>query len=107
MNPLAVWAFTTVLIAGMISIGAIIGLLAGLWKAWWLFPAWAWFLVPLGVPQISLIGFMGLSVFINAVRPAAPNKKGEKDDWSNIMIGWVIGPVFSWFFLWFIHRWLA
>jgi hypothetical protein len=42
----------------VLGIPAILGfaVLGAMWRAWWLYPTWNWFIVPLGVPPIPSTG---------------------------------------------------
>ena len=77
------------------------------WWAWWVYPAWAWFLVPLGLPAINLWYFLGL-VFILHGKPAKmeiadPEKKAKWTDWFGYALGSLVGPIFVYWTLYWLH----
>lgn len=81
-----------------------ISILAILWRAWWLYPAWGWFLVPIGAPQISLWHFMALMFILATITHQSNTKKDErKEDWSSLLGVAILYPVLVWLILWFIH----
>ena len=87
-----------------IPIIIIIGVLGIIWRAWWLYPAWGWFLVPLGVHQISLWHFTALMFLLATLTHQSNTKKDErKEDWSSMLGVVVLYPIVAWLILWFIH----
>lgn len=79
-------------------------LLSSMWRAWWLYPAWSWFIVPLGIPQISFWHFMALMLLISVCTAHPETKKDErKIDWAVTTIVF-FAPVITWVMLWWIHR---
>jgi uncharacterized BrkB/YihY/UPF0761 family membrane protein len=79
-----------------------LGILAVMWRAWWLYPAWAWFLVPLGLPGIRFWHFTALLVLVSALIYRVDTKKDErKTDWGVIIVGF-LWPILSWAIL----RWM-
>lgn len=89
----------------VVAIPAILGLLilSMIWRAWWLYPAWRWFVVPLGLPQISFWHFVGLVFFLGVLTHKVDTKKDErKEQWESHLL------LFLWPILaWAILRWLA
>lgn len=82
----------------VIAIGAI------LWRAWWLYPAWAWFIVPLGISQISFWDFAALLTLISIVTGHADFKKDDRPvDWSKAASALLL-PITTWAILWWLHR---
>lgn len=80
----------------------IVGIIA--WRSWWLYPAWAWFLVPLGVPQISFWHFAALLMLISMITNAGDYKEDKRPiDWSKVFAAF-IAPIITWVILWWIHR---
>jgi hypothetical protein len=79
------------------------GVLFAIWRAWWLYPAWAWFLIPLGVPNISFWHFTALQVLITTLTKHIEDKKDDrKTDWTKLIIIPLLMPVFAWV----VMRWL-
>lgn len=73
-----------------------------LWRAWWFYPAWGWFLVPLGVPQISFWHFTTLMLLVSVLTSRTDTKKDErKEDWAKVVILF-IAPMLTWALL----RWM-
>lgn len=91
---------------GIVTVGLplILGLLIlGLmWRAWWLYPAWGWFLVPLGVPAISFWHFTALSFLVSTLTMHTDDKKDDrKTDWNKLAMT-LCWPIFTWAIL----RWM-
>lgn len=86
-----------------VPFGALIGMVGLVWRAWWILPGWAWFIVPLGVPQVSFWHFTGVLLFVSATRVRGDFKKDDrKTDW--LAIGaFVIGPIVAWLMM----KWIA
>jgi|SRR5580765_6914342 len=73
------------------------------WKAWWLFPAWAWYLVPLGLPQISFWHFTALFFLVDTLTRHMDIKKDTRPfDWSTAIFGTMLWPMLAWLIL----RWM-
>jgi len=51
-----------------------------MWKAWVLHSLWVWFLVPVGVPEISGMQCFGLSLLITLMITKGITKKDIEDD---------------------------
>lgn len=102
----AAWTVATVLGVILGSSALAISVLIALWSAWWVFPAWQWFLVPLGVPKISFWHFIGLWAIFRFRLPELEAKK-TKDLVATDYVSWglslVLGPPLLWLWL----RWLA
>lgn len=60
-----------------VSIALILG--GMIWEAWWLYPMWAWLVVPLGVPALSFWSFAALDVFLSTMLIAVPPTDYAKD----------------------------
>lgn len=81
-----------------------LSLLVAMWRGWWLFPAWEWFIVPAGVPRVSFWHFVALLIFVNAATAEYENRKDDRDlDWGRVFSAF-IAPAFAWALLWFVHR---
>lgn len=97
-----------VLFVVVFSIGFVL-LLAGvilaniLWRAWWLYPAWTWFVVPIGAPAITFWHFTGLMLLLSIVTHQIDTKEDErKEAWTSWIVGYT-WPVVAWVVL----RWLS
>lgn len=81
----------------------LLAILSSLWRTWWLYPAWAWFMVPLGLPQIS---FWHCAALMYLVHIMTVNVETKKDDrpvaWSSIGVI-LISPILAWAVL----KWMA
>lgn len=78
------------------------------WWAWWVYPAWGWFLEPLGVPHVSLVVFMGLVMFLRAAQAGgwptkATDSRRTAGEWIVVAIGLVFGPITAWVLLRTLH----
>jgi len=74
-----------------------------LWRAWWLFPAWGWFVVPLGVSPITFWHFTALIFFGSVMTTHIDMKKDErKIEWgaAPVIILW---PILTWVLLRWMH----
>jgi hypothetical protein len=89
-----------VIVAPIILLFALAG---AFWRAWWLYPAWDWFVVPIGIRPITFSTFVGLSIIVSAMTHD-PDMKEDKRPTSNYaLLGLVIGPPVVWLALWWIH----
>lgn len=72
-----------------VFIGAFLyGLALAVWTAWWLVPGWDWFVVPLGLPPISLWTFVGLRMLIffrQAEWPKEPAEARKVPNWEKAL----------------------
>lgn len=100
MNILAViGAFVIVL---PLAIG--MALLTLIWRTWWLYPAWGWFIVPLGVRPITFWHFAALIFLGHVLTLQTDTKKDDREtDWTKLASGF-IWPVFVWVMLWWLAR---
>jgi hypothetical protein len=90
----------------VISFPLIIGtaILIATWRAWWFYPAWAWFIVPLGAPQITFWHFTALLVLVSVLTNHDDHKKDDRQtEWSKVL-AYVVMPIFVWCTLWWMHR---
>lgn len=80
----------------------VLALLATMWKSWWFYPAWAWFIAPLGVPAISFWHFVGLLLLVQVLTSNTDTHKDSRpQDW------WVIAVSFLWpIAIWALLRWV-
>lgn len=80
-----------------------IGLAVTLWKSWWLYPVWGWYVVPLGVPEIS---FWHFAAFVLLVHTLTFHFSDRKDDrpiaWTNVASS-LLSPIMVWAILWWLH----
>lgn len=73
-----------------------------LWRAWWLYPAWGWFVVPLGLPPLSYWHFTAIVFLVGVLTNHVDTKKDERaTDWVAIVV------LFFWPILaWALMRWM-
>jgi hypothetical protein len=92
----------------LLGVPALIGLvlLGVVWRTWWLFPAWAWYVVPLGVRQISFWHFAALTALIGTLTHSTGDTKKDdrQPDWAKMIITPLLTPVFAWMLLWWLHE---
>jgi hypothetical protein len=82
-----------------IMLMSIIGLM---WRAWWLYPVWAWFLVPLGLPAISFWHFAALLLLISLLTVHDNIKKDDREvSWIAVAVSFMF-PMIAWVTM----RWL-
>lgn len=102
------WLLITVIGAIMMSAVFLGAIALQVWFAWWLYPAWGWFVVPLGVPSITLWHFIGLFVLLRA-RLSEPKTEPKETkpkttaDHAGVMLAWAVGPILTWVFLRWLH----
>lgn len=80
-----------------------LAILATMWRTWWFYPAWGWFLVPLGVPPISFWHFAALMLLVGALTTHNDTKEDpRKEDWQKltIMFFW---PMLLWALMWWMR----
>jgi phosphoglycerol transferase MdoB-like AlkP superfamily enzyme len=77
-------------------------ILALMWRAWWLYPAWAWFIVPLGLPAITFWHFAALVFLVNLLMHQMSTKKDErKEDWPVLIMAF-LWPALAWALMWWM-----
>jgi hypothetical protein len=77
-------------------------ILAGItWRAWWLYPAWAWFIVPLGAPSINFWHFAALLLLLDTMKTISVKKDERKTEWGSIVVI-ILWPIAAWALL----RWM-
>lgn len=96
----AFYAAIGMAIVGLPLTIVIVGL-STLWRAWWLYPTWAWYVVPLGAPAIAFWHFAALLILVSALHNTNIHKDERKIDWSTYVIVF-LWPVAAWVIL----RWL-
>ena len=81
----------------VVAVPVVLGLalLGVMWRAWWLYPAWGWFLVPLGLPPITFWHFTALVVLIDAMKTVEVKKDERKMEWPLVVIG-LLWPMVAW-----------
>jgi hypothetical protein len=70
------------------------------WRTWWLYPAWAWYIEPLGVRPITFWHFAALLFLISDLTPMH-TQKGE-EDWPKLLIVF-LSPMITWAMLWWMR----
>ena len=92
---IAVFAFPFLLVLSVAVIA---------WRAWWMYPAWAWFIVPLGAPQITFWHFTGLLFLVTSITQHFDTHEDKrKNSWPAMIIG-ALWPILVWTTMWWIHR---
>lgn len=99
MTTLLGWALALVVVLPVLF-GLVLLLL--MWRSWWLYPVWDWYLVPLGLPHISFWHFTALIFLVNVL---TNHPETKKDDRKQEMASWVVS--FLWpIIVWGILRWM-
>ena len=93
--------------AAFLGVVFILAILQAIWSAWWLYPAWDWFIVPLGLPPISMWHFMALFVIARHKMPELQTRPKEREErtWIELAAYYILivtGPIISWAWL----KWL-
>lgn len=72
------------------------------WRAWWLYPAWGWFLMPLGAPAIPFWHFTALLILIDTIWKQMDIKEDKrKIEWGSVIVHY-LWPIAAWALL----RWM-
>jgi len=90
------------LVVILTPLAVMFAILGMLWQAWWLYPAWAWYLVPLGLPVVSFWHFMALILLVRATT-IQYTKDEEDPDWSRRLGTALFAPVIAWGMLWWLR----
>ena len=74
----------------------LVGLVFMLYYAWTFTVLWAWFLVPLGAPAITLAHAYGI-MLITGLFKDIKLEKGQKtaEEWGSAMMAWLQKPIFA------------
>jgi hypothetical protein len=81
----------------------ILSILSLMWRAWWLYPLWAWFIVPLGARPITFWHFTALIFIVNIITTKNDFKKDDRPtDWSGMVIAF-FWPIMLWAILQWMH----
>ena len=97
--------FFSEVVATIIALPIVFVLIIGfsLWRTWWLYPAWGWYLQPLGLPAISFWHFAALSLLLTTLTHKSSTKKDDRKESSTLwLIGFCIAPI-TWAVLWWMH----
>lgn len=96
-------AVTAISLVVLFSVIFAVLLLVTMWRAWWLYPAWGWFVVPLGLPAIGFWHFAGLLFLVTIVTMHNDSKKDDrKTDWVSLVVK-LFFPILFWALL----RWMS
>jgi hypothetical protein len=80
-----------------------IAILTALWRGWWLYPAWTWYIVPLGAPAVSFWHATALLLLVGHLTQHTPIKKDNRPtDWG-ALISIYLGPILVWAVLWWMR----
>lgn len=87
----------------LVTIPAVLALslFAVMWRSWWLYPAWAWFIVPLGLPAISFWHFTALLFLVQSLQSTDVKKNDRGVDWTIFTLHY-LWPIAAWALL----RWM-
>ena len=69
---------------------------------------WAWYVVPLGAPQLSYVHLLGLDVLAGFVCHQVNSSSSEISADKFAMHLWIrtVVSMMSWFFMWVLHFWM-
>jgi hypothetical protein len=87
----------------VLAVPAVLGiaLLGIMWRSLWLYPAWSWFIVPLGVPSIRFWHFAALLLLVDTLKTMQIKKDDRKTEPAAIFII-ILWPIAVWALL----RWM-
>lgn len=92
------------IVIGAVPIVFALAYLLLMWRVWWLYPAWEWFFVPLGLPPITFWHLAGLLVLVEVTtRPTPKTAKNDEKDWQQFFTG-ILTPPFAWLIFWAIQN---
>ena len=90
----------------LVPFAVLVGVALLLWESWWLYPAWALLLVPLGVPGVSFWQFAALNMFLSVMLTNVPqnNYATESDQTKRRAAGvrvvaFLLRPVLAYYFI--------
>lgn len=63
-----------------------------LYFAWAASHLWIWFLVPLGLPPLSILQIWGIGLTISMFRPKIDAEKTNTDNWLGALTAIIVGP---------------
>jgi hypothetical protein len=101
VNGQTVSAFTALAALTVVAIAGTAVILSLLWRAWWLYPAWAWHVEPLGMPSVSFWHFAALLLLVDVVTYRV-NEKKDNANWFNVAIQFAL-PMLAWAVLWWLR----
>lgn len=81
----AIGAAVIVLPLAMLVIVALL-----MWRAWWLYPAWGWFMVPLGLPGDSLLALHCAGAHRFDGHDAQQPQEGRPPNGLVVLGGWAV-----------------
>jgi hypothetical protein len=89
----------------VVALPFVVGLMLAmaLWRAWWLYPAWGWFLVPLGAPAITFWHFAALLLIVGTVTAHEDTKKDERKTDRVAIVASLFAPMIWWALLRFMR----
>lgn len=93
--------FVVFIFAAPVVIGWFFALI--IWRAWWLYPAWAWFAVPAGAQPLTFKLFFGFLFLITSIRVSYTEKSNERINWPVTFRASIIMPILAWAVLWLVH----
>lgn len=97
----AINAIITVLVI-MIFFVLPLMIVGALWRSWWLYPAWGWYIVPLGALPVTFWHFTALLLLVGYITQSYETKKDERQtSWASVSVMFLLSPV-----IWLILRWL-
>jgi len=70
---------------------------------WSLFYLWQWYVVPLGLPQISMPWAIGLGVLVGYLTNHETEKKGQETDLGMLFVNTFLRPLLALGVGWLIH----
>lgn len=83
----------TALLTSIFGIAVLIAMVVpiSLYYAWATTHLWTWFMVPFGLPPLTILQAWGISLTLGTIRPKIFSQKVEID-WSNTIVAIIIGP---------------
>jgi len=73
-------------------------------NGWALRKLWGWFIVPLGVPPLTMVGAIGFAMVVYFLTYHSQPKRDEGEPWWHPLAKMLLRPLFAvasgWFLLW-------
>lgn len=94
----------SVLIALILLIGIITG--GYLLNGWALFKLWGWFIVPFGLPPLSIPWAIGVAIVVGFLTTHSIPKGQKEDDISLALVVMFVRPLISVFIGWIVYSFM-
>lgn len=84
---------------------ALAAILSAVWSGYVLTVLWGWFIVPFGLPALSISWAFGLILVVSLLR--SPARKPREDETWHVLACYTLGPLFALLFGWIAHSFMV